>query len=378
MPIEGPLSELGLVDLLQLVHLSRKTGRLRVRSERGKQEAELYFERGAVVGARAPGDAPRIGELLVLSGKATQSQVDRALVAQRASPGRRLGEILVEREGVPRPDVERQLRFQIEEAVFDVVRWSEGAFSFEEQGVPPAGAVGVRLPTEGLLMEAMRRADEWSSFGGGTPDTDLIPGLVENDQGHGVLSLQPLEWEVLAAVDGETTLRAIARKLGMAEFDVARAVFTLASTGVVDLGHRAAVVGSATVAPATRPAEADVRSALQAGRLDDAERQLNDLMSVQPDRGDLHALGGEIAARRGDWKRAMDSLEAAVLHDPLLARAYYALGMAALRLGSYARARTAFQTYLRLAEAAPGRRERAGRAIELTEELESLLEEERR
>ena len=46
--------------------------------------------------------------------------------------------------------------------MFDLLRWSEGYFRFEEGGAYHAAAAApVRVPTEALLMEAARRIDEW-------------------------------------------------------------------------------------------------------------------------------------------------------------------------------------------------------------------------
>jgi hypothetical protein len=379
MPIQGPLHELGLTDLLQLIHLSRKTGTLTVRGGRSGSSAELEFDRGVVVGARPPEGAPRLGQLLVTAGKAAQRQVERALATQRAAPARRLGAILVESQGVSADEVERQLRFQVEETVFDLIRWTEGDFHFEESPVGDPGPIPLRVSTEGLLLEALRRMDEWSALSDAPPDTDLIPGLVEGDRGSGpVLALQPAEWEVLAAVDGERTLRAIAHQLGRAEFDVAKAVFSLVGAGVVDLRHRrpAAAPTAAAAPPRPRSPEAEIQDQLRAGRLDEAERRLDELLRSDPERSELHALRGELQGRRGEWARAVESLETAVRHDPLLGSAYYALGMAALRAGDLARAGKALETFLRLPGPANGKRDRAARANALVAELQRLFQEE--
>jgi tetratricopeptide (TPR) repeat protein len=376
MPIEGALRELDLTDLLQLVHLSRKTGTLTVRGARTGRAARLEFDRGAVVGAQGAGDAPRLGDLLVVAGKATQGQVDRALAEQRSAPGRRLGEILVESHGLPRAEVERQLRFQVEETVFDLVRWSDGDFRFEETPTADAGPITLRISTEGLLLESLRRMDEWSALASAPLDTDLMPALVEAEpESRSVLALQPAEWEVLAAVDGERTLRAIGHLLGRAEFDVARAVFSLVSAGVVELRHRRGAGDALTGAALHRRPEAEVETALREGRLEEAERGVDDLLRRHPERGELHALRGEIEARRGEWRRALECLESAIRCDPLLGRAYYALGMAALRTGEAARAREALGTYLRLPEPDPRRRARAARAVALAAELQKLFQE---
>jgi hypothetical protein len=49
MAIEGPLRELGIHDVFQLLDLSRKTGMLRVSSELREDEASSFFDNGKVV-----------------------------------------------------------------------------------------------------------------------------------------------------------------------------------------------------------------------------------------------------------------------------------------------------------------------------------------
>ena len=78
MAIEGPLRELGIHDVFQLLDLSRKTGTLAVTSELRDNEGTVQFERGKVVGATIKSNPHRIGDLgvrLVLA--------ERGVVARR-------------------------------------------------------------------------------------------------------------------------------------------------------------------------------------------------------------------------------------------------------------------------------------------------------
>lgn len=344
MAIEGPLHELALTDVLQLLDLSRKTGVLSVERDGADEPARICLDGGTIVGVRATGYTRRLGELLLLSGKATQGQIDRAQRRQTLLPGRPIGAYL-EEEGVQTAEIKRQLRFQIEELVFDLVRWKEGRFRFEESSPPDTGGVSVKVSTESLLMEAMRRMDEWAELSREAPDTELIPGLVEIPPDGAVLELQPAEWEILAAVDGERSLRGIAREVGRGEFEVAKAVFGLVSAGVVEVGARRHLVP----ARAERPTSAAAGSALREGRA---------------------------AAAQGRWNAASDAFQRAVAADPLLAAGYYHLGIAAARAGELDRAEDAFGTYLRLDPAAGEKRERADRAIGAIIELRRALQEE--
>ena len=48
MAIEGPISELNLIDLFQILSFNQKTGILYIDSSEGKK-AKVYFTNGAVV-----------------------------------------------------------------------------------------------------------------------------------------------------------------------------------------------------------------------------------------------------------------------------------------------------------------------------------------
>src|SRR5690606_18758860 len=118
MALEGSLQELPLADLLQLMHLTRRSGVLSIKSELGPR-AEILFDGGAVVGCRSDEEGRRLGHLLVASGRASDAQLRNALLQQHELPERRLGMLLVE-QGMAAAEVERSLRFQIRETVLDL------------------------------------------------------------------------------------------------------------------------------------------------------------------------------------------------------------------------------------------------------------------
>jgi hypothetical protein len=70
----------------------------------------------------------------------------------------------------------------------------------------------------------------------------------------------------------------------------------------------------------------------------------------------------------------VEALESAVRRDPLLAPAYYHLGVAALRVGKLERAEEALATCARLGDPDAGRRGAAERAAALVAQLRSVLE----
>src|SRR5216684_6193121 len=118
MAIEGPLRELGIHDVFQLLDLSRKTGMLRVTSELRHNAGTISFEDGAIIYAEIRSNPHPLGALLLRTGKITEADLERARdMQQRQGDKRRLGEILVALGVITQREVERQIRFQIEEEI---------------------------------------------------------------------------------------------------------------------------------------------------------------------------------------------------------------------------------------------------------------------
>jgi tetratricopeptide (TPR) repeat protein len=291
MAIEGPLRELGVHDVFQLLDLTRKTGALRVRSSLRDNDGVVHFQNGRVVGASMRDESHRLGTMLVQAGRITEEELSRALAIQANSPERkRLGEILVSMGAIAPRQLESQVRRQVETVVFELLSWSEGYFSFEEgEAAVDAVPAGVGLSAEALLMEAARRIDEWARMADRIPDANVVPALAAGDGDHAAtLELRPHEWQVLAAVDGSANLRAIARSVGLSEFEAARVIYGLLSTGVVELA----------LAPVAEMAEdalthlSDAREATRDGRLSDAVLASERAITQAPNIAEAHALAG--------------------------------------------------------------------------------------
>jgi len=375
MAIEGPLRELALSDVFQLLDLSRKTGVLTIRNEARQRPAIVRFDRGAVVSAALGEDHERIGHLLLRAGKVTETQIEQARQVQSRTPGRPLGEILVEIGVVSAQEVRRQLRFQIEEAVFALVQWKDGYFRFEETPAVQNGGVGVRVPTESLLMEAARRVDEWSTLENKIPSMAVIPALVPDTPDGPTLDLHPSEWEVLAEIDGKRTLKDIATQLGRAEFEVAKIVYGLVTTGIVEILEEPAETVSAASRP-LREALGEAKLALSDGHADRARRLLDDLSHAHADHPEVWLLLAGAQRRLGRWAEAVGSLGRAAALDPLSAVTHYDLGFAAAHTGDMHRAHEAWSTYLRLEDGDAVRREKATRAMAAAEALLSSMGDE--
>ena len=244
MALEGPLQDIGIHDVFQLLDLTRKSGTLRVHSAARGSEGHVYFQAGAVVHATMRDNPHSLGVLLLKAGKLSESQLREATSAQRRGDKRKLGEILVAQGTVTRRDVDRSMRLQIESVVFELFSWKEGTFSFTDGDAGDVDADGaIRVSTESLLMEGARRIDEWSRMADRLPDALVVPKLAAVDDGpEPAIDLRPGEWEVLTMIDGERRVREIASSLGVSEFDVARTIYGMMSTGLIVVARSAEVL----------------------------------------------------------------------------------------------------------------------------------------
>jgi CheY-like chemotaxis protein/tetratricopeptide (TPR) repeat protein len=114
----GQLSDMGVVDLIQTIEVSRKTGVIHFRADE-KRQATMFFKDGQVIDAEA-------GHL------------------------------------------------QGEDAVYRLLTWSQG--EFEALFRPVRRRAVITMPSQSLLMEGMRRLDEWGRL------QEQLPPLSEKFQ----------------------------------------------------------------------------------------------------------------------------------------------------------------------------------------------------
>jgi tetratricopeptide (TPR) repeat protein len=344
--IEGPLAELSLQDVLQLLELAHKTGVLTVRSDRMNDEAIVHITRGAIVFAVRRRSTRRLGQLLIRAGKLTQRELDRALEIQRTDPTRRLAEILLEMGSVSEEELERQLRFQMEETIYEVMAWDEGYFKFEERAELDDQRLLARIRVESLLMEGARRIDEWTRLESKVPSPESVPALAAgSDREMTPLELRSEEWEVLAEIDDERDVRQIAADLGRSAFDVAKTIYGLVSTGVVEVTERYGRIPELEL----QKAMTEVETLMRSNRLEEAQKLAAQLETAYPERAELAVLSGRTLVAQNRMRAATELFSRAVGLDPLSAEAHYLLGFAAVRTGDLGRATRAWETFLRLA-----------------------------
>ena len=304
MAIRGSLQEAGLADVIQMLHLGRRTGCLAL-ADRGRH-ASIFFEEGWVVHATIVNRPDRLGDLLVKSGKTTAAQLDEAMRMQARHPGQRIGELLVGLGALTPEDLRATVRRQVDEAVFALFSWRGGSFTFEPALAPDPQVERVRVSPESLMLEGARRVDEWAVIEQKIPSFDLIFAGDPAAPDAGTLDLTTSQRRLLPLLDGTRDVRTVVEATGLTEFDCCQALFGLLSAGVI---HR---VGTSTLGPSARSRETQIEehrnlgvAFYRTGMLDEAVREFRRVMELRPGEGFAPFHLGLIAARRGQWGEAV-------------------------------------------------------------------------
>lgn len=171
MSLVGSLEDLGLADILQIVSLARKSGRLLLRSDDG--EGWIALQDGLVRGAAVKGQREGLRALLVGGGHVAAEAFDQA--ARSAGGEERKLEASLREAGVVGDDLlQAARRGGVERAVMRMFGWRSGEFRFEVrddiESIDPGALLAAGLNTQYLAMEATRLGDE---LGRGGPDDDL-------------------------------------------------------------------------------------------------------------------------------------------------------------------------------------------------------------
>jgi hypothetical protein len=178
--LAGRLAQVPLADVLQLLHLNRRSGTLEL-------------------ARRVPGGRDERGRVLLRDGEVVQAQVGAV---------------------------------EDEKAVFRLLAWSEGSFAFRP-GAAPADT-RITAPTRALLLEGLRHLDEWKRVRSRLPGLDAEVRLrIQSGELPNVV--QPLTQEVLLLLEIYSRVGDVVDHSSYPDYQVLRTLHTLIERGIVEL-----------------------------------------------------------------------------------------------------------------------------------------------
>jgi CheY-like chemotaxis protein len=169
MAFTGDLQNLHIVDIIQLVHTTRKSGIFSVKG--GKGESSIVFSNGYIVGANHLNNTVRIGTVLVKMGAITVEDLKQALAVSKdtAKESEPLLGTLIRMGKLKREDALRGLKKLVELTIVELMSWTKGTFTFDTDAVifssvgeATSGDTGpdVVLDAQMVLMDGLRIFDE--------------------------------------------------------------------------------------------------------------------------------------------------------------------------------------------------------------------------
>ncbi len=169
MSFNGDLEHFPLVDLIQLLHMTNKTGILYLKSSKG--ESQLVFHEGFFVSANHMNNSVRIGRVLVDMKAITTEALNLALTEQRNAGRNRkpLIATLIEQGTIDKETAFKGLETLIEMTIVEVMTWTNGTFSLDVSKVyvsdeyryfPEKLQQEILLNAQGVLMDSLRIYDE--------------------------------------------------------------------------------------------------------------------------------------------------------------------------------------------------------------------------
>ena len=341
MAIKGSLKEASLPDVLQLLAMGKKTGCLSVTHR--NNFGYIYFDEGRICYASIVNRRDRLGDILLKSGVITPAQLEEGVAAQAKQRDKRIGEILVGLGILSRDELHRQIRIQIEEAVYFLFTWTQGTFNFEADIRPEEQDFPVMINPETLLLEGARRVDEWSLIEKKVPSFDTVFDVDRKRLEESDATLTHEQNVLLPLIDGRRDVSALIEESGLVEFQVGKALYGLATAGFLHRMGRSRAKD--LIAPDARVEEhRNLGMAFyKTGMLDEAEREFRRVVELRP--GEIHALFflGLVHLRLARWDDAVADFEHAVRQRGATAAVLHNLAFAFERKGEPAKAREALR-----------------------------------
>ncbi|MCE5194981.1 MAG: DUF4388 domain-containing protein [Nitrospiraceae bacterium] len=228
MALEGSLKDFGLADILQLIHLQRKTGVLSLEGRMDK--IRLIFYQGNIISAESKrrNEANRLGKVLVKKGLITEQELQEVMQVQNTT-GEKIGTLLVKKGTITKEQIQAIIISQVTETVVQIFNWKEGTYEFTQHGVPIDADLPITIDTQHLLMEGLRIIDEWSLIEGKL-SLDTIFDRMEKPG----ISLTADEASILELIDGENDVSTIIDASHMENLQASKIFVSLLEKGLIE------------------------------------------------------------------------------------------------------------------------------------------------
>ncbi|MGN6475332.1 MAG: DUF4388 domain-containing protein, partial [Mycobacteriales bacterium] len=233
--LKGDLSSTTLASVLLDLASDSASGSL-ILSHPDGEEAQIFLRSGLVCGINAPDRRADLGAKLVSSGILAPEALADAQEAQRTDLSAwNLGELLVHLGYVEEEVVQQFVNEQLYEALWDLMRWTEGRWKFRKnaktrEDLPP-------VPVVELLETLRERGHEWETIAEIVDSPNAVPMLSARGDGAPETTLDSDAWSMLCKIDGVRTVAELAADCGYTLFEAGQVLVALVDAGLVDVNE---------------------------------------------------------------------------------------------------------------------------------------------
>jgi CheY-like chemotaxis protein len=229
--LAGDLALISVADVLLLLQDRGYAGTVNL--SHGRARMDIYLSQGRIDFAGAQGVAEEflLGRFLVSGGHLAQETLTAVIDERRRNDNKELlGAYLCARGLLTPAGLRKAMAKQTAALVFESLRWASGRFIFQPLAeLPPqAREASLALPVDGLILEGLRRVEEWRVIEQEIGDFDMT--FVRNEDklasiGRGQLLRD--EASIADLVNGRNTIRDIIQVSKMGSYDVTQVLFRL-------------------------------------------------------------------------------------------------------------------------------------------------------
>jgi len=215
-----------------LINMSRKSGALKCKQN--TVEKVIFWTEGDITFAISNLPEDSLGEFLIARGRLTREQLEEA--SQKVTAEARLGKILV-RESLLNPrDLWWAVQTQVLEIIYSLFQWDHGAFELNKEEEGDFEKIQLSTSTQNIIMEGIRRLDEWGRIRERIPDVARVPVLrLTAAEIAKRVELRDTDRKIITSIDGRKSVLSIVKESGLGEFETQLALLGLISAGYVEL-----------------------------------------------------------------------------------------------------------------------------------------------
>jgi CheY-like chemotaxis protein len=230
--LSGDLGLISIADVLTLLQDQAQTGTLTLMQADSRLDVFMRGGRIDFASARGVPEEFLLGRFLVESGQITAGAMSAIIDERRAAspPLPLLGADLVARRLISPAGLHQAMALQTAALVYEGLRWGAGRFRFRVKTEFPevARQASLTMPVDALIMEGLRRVDEWGLIEREIGDFEMV--FVRNEEklsafGRGKLLRD--EVAVLEFVNGKNSVKDIIVLAKMGSFDVTKMLYRL-------------------------------------------------------------------------------------------------------------------------------------------------------